>query len=186
MCSSDLSPLPTPSHPSYHPIPTLQPQAPPELPRQHLGMNTHCNTIALTKLHIWQQNTRKSQTVQHYILNTDPSLYDLILLQEPWIDSYGNARGNHHWCIVYPSNRHTDEHSTIRLAILINANISTDVYATLSIPHSDITAIQLKGELSYCSIFNVYNEHPPCLSQQQPSIDPTFTHRPHALVWQFQ
>ena len=147
-----------PSHPSYHPIPTLQLQAPPELPQQHLGMNMHCNTIVPTKLRIWQQNARKSQTAQHYILNTDPLLYDLILLQEPWIDSYGNTRGNHHWRIVYPSNRHTDGHGTIRSVILINTNISTDAYATLSIPHSDITAIQLKGELGHCSIFNIYKD----------------------------
>ena len=41
-----------------------------------------------------------------------------------------DARGNHHWHIVYPSNRHTDGHGTIRSVILANANISTDVYAT--------------------------------------------------------
>ena len=120
-------------------------------------MNIHHNTIVPMKVCIWQQNTRKSQIAQQYILNTDPSLYNLILIQEPWIDSFSNARGNHHWCIVYPSNRYTDGHETIRSIILVNANISTDAYNSLMIPHSNISAIRLKGELGYCSIFNLYN-----------------------------
>ena len=86
-----------------------------------------------SKLRIWQQNTRKSQTTQHYILNTDPSLFDLILIQEPWLDSLGNARGNHHWHIVYPPTRYTDGHKTIRAINLVNTNLSTDAYSALQI-----------------------------------------------------
>ena len=85
-------------------------------------------------------------------------LYNLILIQEPWIDLYGNTRGNHHWHIIYPTNRYTKGHNTIRGIILVNTNISTDAYTPLPIPHSDITAIYLKGELGYCSIFNIYND----------------------------
>ena len=110
-----------------------------------------------TKFCICQQNTRKSQTAHHYILNTDPSLCDLILIQELWIDSYSNTRGNHHWHIIYPTDRYTDRHNTIRSIILVNSNISTDAYTPLPIPHSNITAIHLKGELGYSSIFNIYN-----------------------------
>ena len=86
----------------------------------------------------------------------DPSLFNLILIQEPWLDSFSNARGNHHWHIVYPP-RYTDGHKTIRAIILINTNLSTDAYSTLQIHYSNITTIHLKGDFSHCSIFNIYN-----------------------------
>ena len=37
-------------------------------------------------------------------------------------------------------------------------NISTDAYTTLTIHHSDIMAIHLKGGFGHCSIFNIYND----------------------------
>ena len=96
--------------------------------------------------------------MQHYILNTDPSLFNLILIQEPWLDSFGNARGNHHWCIVYPPTRYTDGYKTIRAIILVNTNLSTDAYSALQIHHSGIAAICLKGDFGHCSVFNIYND----------------------------
>lgn len=120
-------------------------------------MNTIYKPRAPTKLYIWQQNTRKSQLAQQYILDTAPSLYNLILIQEPWLDTFGNARGNHHWHIIYSSNRFDGNHNTIRLIILINTNIAMDTYNALTINHSDITAICLKGDFGHCSIFNSYN-----------------------------
>ena len=121
-------------------------------------MNTCYKLQVPAHLHIWQQNARKSQLTQHYILNTDPSLYDLILIQEPQIDSFSNTRGNHHWCIVYPSNHYLDGQPTIRSIILANNNISTDSYSALNIPDSNISAICLKGDFGHCSIFNIYND----------------------------
>ena len=120
-------------------------------------MMIHHPPVVLSRLQIWQQNTRKSQTAQHYILNTNPASFNIILIQKPWIDSFGNTRGNPHWHIVYPSNCYVDNHDTIHSIILVNTNISTDSYASLHIPHSDITAIHLKGDFRHCSIFNIYN-----------------------------
>ena len=121
-------------------------------------MNTFLKPKVLSCLHIWQQNTRKSLYAQQYILSTNPSLFDLILIQEPWIDSQGNIRGNHHWCILCPSNKHLDGQPSTRSIILVNTNISTDSYTALDIPNNDITAIQLKGEFGHCTLFNVYND----------------------------
>ena len=81
----------------------------------------------------------------------------MILIQEPWLDSYSNTRGNHHWPLPYPSNHYNDNCNTIRSIMLINTNISTDTYTQLKIQHSDITTICLKGDFSSCSIFNIYN-----------------------------
>jgi hypothetical protein len=44
------------------------------------------------KLRIWQQNVHKSKTAQEYVLNTaNPENWDVIALQEPWFDTYGNS-----------------------------------------------------------------------------------------------
>jgi len=83
------------------------------------------------QLRIWQQNAHKSQTVHNYVLNNaDPSAYDLILLQEPWIDSYGKSRGNTYFRTIYPSTFYSDNHDPIHSLILINTNISTDSYSS--------------------------------------------------------
>ena len=85
--------------------------------------------------------------------------------------------GNHHWHIIYPTNRYTDGYDTIRSIILVNTSISTDTYAPLPMPHSDITAIHLKGELGYCSIFNKYND---CTNNS--TIDALHTYLPNNLA----
>jgi hypothetical protein len=44
------------------------------------------------KLRIWQQNAHKSRTVMEYIRNTaNPEDWDVIAIQEPWLDHLGNT-----------------------------------------------------------------------------------------------
>lgn len=112
-----------------------------------------------SKIRIWQQNTHKSKKAHDYLLaQANPSDWDIILIQEPWLDSYGNARGSQYWRVLYPSNFLTTGRDRIRSIILINTNISTDSYISFDIQHSDITAIRLSGEFGHCSIFNIYND----------------------------
>lgn len=119
--------------------------------------NTHPSS-APSKIRILQQNVRRSNINQQYVLQqADPADYDIILLQEPWFDHLGKSRGNRSWRILYPTNYYVP-HDPIRSIILVNTNISTDAYTALDIPHSDITAIRLAGEFGHCSIFNIYND----------------------------
>jgi ribonuclease HI len=111
------------------------------------------------QLRIWQQNVHKSKTAQDYVLNTaNPSDWDVIALQEPWIDKYGNSRGSQFWRVVYPANFYDEGRPRVRSILLINTNLSTDCYISLPILHSDITAVRFRGENGYLSLFNVYNE----------------------------
>ena len=111
------------------------------------------------KLRIWQQNVHKSKTAQDYVLNTaNPENWDVIALQEPWIDKYGNSRGSQYWRVVYPANFYVEGRARVRSILLINTNLSTDCYSPLPIQHSDITAVRFKGENGYLSLFNIYNE----------------------------
>jgi hypothetical protein len=49
---------------------------------------------ALEQLRIWKQNTHKSQTPQDYVITTAKSRdWDIIALQEPWIDTWANPEG---------------------------------------------------------------------------------------------
>ena len=112
-----------------------------------------------SKIRIWQQNTRKSLHNTNYILNeANPKNFDIILLQEPWINPLGKSQGSHNWRIVYPSTLHHNNHNPIRSVILINTNISTDMYTVLDILSSDITVFCLKGDFGHCTIFNIYND----------------------------
>ncbi|KAG6852016.1 hypothetical protein C0991_004098 [Blastosporella zonata] len=47
------------------------------------------------KIHIWQQNVQKSLTAQTNLINNiKPEAWDIIALQEPYINSYGNTMAN--------------------------------------------------------------------------------------------
>jgi len=84
--------------------------------------------------------------------------WDIILIQEPYIDSYGNAKATTKWRTVYPSSRFTNG-ATVRSVILINANLDTNHWNQLTLPGTnDITALQFQGPYGRLSIFNIYND----------------------------
>ena len=56
-----------------------------------------------TRIKFWQQNVNRSLVTQLDVLDlAKPSDYDVILLQEPYIDFLGNTRANSHLIVVYP------------------------------------------------------------------------------------
>ena len=108
------------------------------------------------QLRIWQQNTHKSQTAQDYVINTArPEDWDIIALQEPWIDSLGKSRATQYWRVLYPSNYYEEGRARIRSVLLINTNISPDCYSALPIYHSDITGVRFKGPNGNLTLINV-------------------------------
>jgi endonuclease/exonuclease/phosphatase family metal-dependent hydrolase len=118
-----------------------------------------CQPKAPEQLRTWQQNTHKSQTAQDYVINTArPEDWDIIALQEPWMDSLGKSRASQYWCIIYPGNFYEEGRSRIRSVLLINTNIYTDSYIAIPIMHSDITGIHFKGVNGSLSVINIYNE----------------------------
>ena len=121
----------------------------------------YCTPALPQNLRIWQQNVHKSKTVQEYVLNTaNPKDWDIIALQEPWFDSYGNSCGTQYWCVVYPANFYNEGRSRIRSILLINTNLSTNCYTILPLMHSDITAVRFKGTNGFLSISNIIQVFP--------------------------
>ncbi|THU77870.1 hypothetical protein K435DRAFT_701429, partial [Dendrothele bispora CBS 962.96] len=80
--------------------------------------------------------------------------------QEPWTDSFGNARSNFRWHIIYPTSKISlPKTSLLRSVILINKKLASNSWKQIDVPNTnDITAIQLQTNNGKLSIFNVYND----------------------------
>ncbi|KAF8218530.1 hypothetical protein L208DRAFT_1004554, partial [Tricholoma matsutake] len=108
---------------------------------------------------IWQQNLCKSQITQQCVLNTaQPKNWDILGLQEPFLDSLGNTKASLYWRVLYPSNHHKDNSDCSCSVLLINTNINTNSYTPLDIHCNNITAVHFSGEFGSISIFNIYND----------------------------
>jgi len=69
---------------------------------------------------IWQQNRNKSRVAQEDLINSQlHKSYDILMLQEPYIDGYGNTKAMQYWRVVYPMS-HLVETSPLRAVILVN------------------------------------------------------------------
>ncbi|KDR65913.1 hypothetical protein GALMADRAFT_81370, partial [Galerina marginata CBS 339.88] len=86
-----------------------------------------------------------------------PEIYDIALIQEPYIDHLGRSRANQHWIVVYPP-PHNEEPSRTRSIILVNRRIATNSWTQIEVDSFDITGIQLHGEFGTLRIYNVYND----------------------------
>src|SRR5882672_5195237 len=85
------------------------------------------------QLRIWQQNVNKSKTAQEDLINTDVHRnYDLILLQEPYLDGYGNTRATRHWRVVYPSSRLSSS-DIPQSVMLVNTVLDMNRWAQLTV-----------------------------------------------------
>ncbi|KIK47992.1 hypothetical protein CY34DRAFT_36412, partial [Suillus luteus UH-Slu-Lm8-n1] len=52
---------------------------------------------------IWQQNLNTSMAAQEALLNSPKiSEWDIIVIQEPYINFLRNTRANHRWHVLYP------------------------------------------------------------------------------------
>ena len=60
--------------------------------------------------------------------------------------------------MVYPAKFYLEGQAHICSILLINTNLSTDCYTILLLMHSNITAVCFRGDNSFLSLFNIYNE----------------------------
>ena len=73
------------------------------------------------RLRVYQQNLNKSDKAQYDLINsTAHKDWDLLLLQEPYIDTLGNTKANHNWHVLYPTS-HLTKNTMKRSVILVNA-----------------------------------------------------------------
>src|SRR5882724_11579894 len=111
-----------------------------------------------SKLMIRQQNTNKSLVVQSDFLHQlDLTIYDIGVVQEPYLDHCHNSQATHNWYMLYPKAHYTNLACTHSL-VLVNKRIVTDTWSQIDLSSSDITAIQLQTERGRVLIINMYNE----------------------------
>ena len=109
---------------------------------------------------IWQQNVAKSSAAQHDVLaKANPKDWDIIALQEPYLDHFGRTRANPHWTVLYPSNKNLENQKRIRSILLISTNIDSSQIQQINIQSSDITAVQINANSRSLLLFNIYNDN---------------------------
>jgi hypothetical protein len=112
------------------------------------------------RFHIWQQNLGKSLIAQHDLLaKANPRNWDIIALQEPYINHLGLIRANSHWSVIYPSNNNHDNKNRIRPVMLLNTDIKPEQIQQIKIMSSDISAIKITTSSRSMVVVNIYNDN---------------------------
>ena len=110
------------------------------------------------RLRIRQQNMRTAKDAHLDLFTSDiHKKADIMLLQEPYFDTYGNTKVSYHWHVLRPTS-YKDSEDGIMAVILVNKNISTGQWTQIDIPNTqDLVGLQLTGEYGKVSILNIYN-----------------------------
>ena len=109
------------------------------------------------KLRIRQQNLNKSLTATEHLLNDNiAERYNIIAIQEPYIDFARKARARRQWYPVYPKAHYIDNIGRTRSMILVNKRLASDAWASFDIGSPDATGIIISNENSNVLIFNLY------------------------------
>lgn len=107
-----------------------------------------------------------SQMGQWDLLNADmeygalEAQWDIVMLQEPYLDSLGNPKATSNWQVVKPFQASYDNAPPIRSIIMVNTRLKSDSWEIIDMPNTnnDLTGIQLRTEKGNFSIFNIYND----------------------------
>src|SRR6266481_10091192 len=110
------------------------------------------------RLRIWQQNLNKSDKAHFDLINSLAHKdWDLLLLQEPYIDAFGNTKATSKWHTIYPSLQFTDS-AVDRSVILVNTALDTNAWAQIPFKGlGNITIIQFCLPRGCLTIFNIFN-----------------------------
>src|SRR5271168_2977524 len=110
-------------------------------------------------INVWQQNTRKSLTVQLATLHSVEDKYDVICIQEPYFDFQSLSRATGVWTSVYPTgfSRATDG-PVPRALTLIHTRISTNCWVQVPVDSLDVVAVQFTNNDGALNIYNIYND----------------------------
>src|ERR1700744_1062280 len=118
--------------------------------------NAATGSLAKSNLKICQHNVNKSRLCQHDLISSGKRTgwdIDIVALQEPSINSFGQTVASKAWKTVYPTGHASNPEKT-RSVMLIRDNLLTDGWEQIEFPSSDVTAISIKGEWGKLALFN--------------------------------
>ncbi|KAF9495624.1 hypothetical protein BDN71DRAFT_1349571, partial [Pleurotus eryngii] len=82
--------------------------------------------------------------------------YDIVLVQEPWVDVGGFARATQKFHVIYPFIEEA-RRKEARAVILLSTEIASDQYITLQIESPDVVGVDIKcGPAGSIRVMNVY------------------------------
>ena len=125
-----------------------------------MNINPETGRLRKTNLKIWQHNINKSRLCQHDLISSGKLTkweIDIVALQEPSINGFGQTVASRDWKTIYPS-KHTSNPDKTRSVILLRDNILTDGWEQIDFPSGDVTAICVKGSWGKLTLFNIYND----------------------------
>ena len=125
-----------------------------------MNYNPDTGRLRKTNLKIWQHNINKSGDCQHDLISSGKLTrwdIDVVALQEPAINSYGQTVASKDWKTIYPSG-HAIHPEKTRSVILVRDNLLTDGWEQIEFPSGDVTAIRIKGSWGKLTLFNIYND----------------------------
>jgi len=92
-----------------------------------------------------------------FLHQLDPNTYDIVALQELYLDHNHNMHVNPYWYMVYPKEHYTTPEK-MRSIIFINKRIATHSWLQVNFSSSDITAAQAQTAAGRVLIINIYND----------------------------
>ncbi|KAG2051334.1 hypothetical protein BDR06DRAFT_825220, partial [Suillus hirtellus] len=81
--------------------------------------------------------------------------FNIVALQEPFINDLGNTKATPDWNVVYPTHRYTHQ-SRSQAITLIHRRINTNNWRQLPFPSPDVVVIQMNGNFRKITIINIY------------------------------
>ena len=109
-----------------------------------------------TTIRILQANVNKSNHAHIDLIHAaGANTYDIITIQEPYLDWRNMTRASNKWTPILPP-AHGNGNTRTRSTILVNTSLSTNHWDAIPINHPDITAIKVTGEFGTLRIFNMY------------------------------
>ena len=125
-----------------------------------MRFNHETGRLQKTNLKIWQHNVNKSRACQHDLISSGKLTrweIDIVALQEPAINGFGQTVASKDWKSIYPSGHASNPEKT-RSVILLRDNLLTDGWEQIDFPSGDVTAVRIKGKWGKLTIFNIYND----------------------------
>ena len=125
-----------------------------------MNINPVTGRLRKNNLKLWQHNINKSRLCQHDLISSGKLTrwdIDIVALQEPSINGFGQTVASKDWKTIYPST-HAKNPEDTRSVILIRDNILTDEWEQIEFPSGDVTAMRIKGNWGKLTIFNIYND----------------------------
>ena len=131
-------------------------------------------------LQIKQQNCKNSKNVSLILMNTtDPKLWDIILIQEPYL--YPDSKitiTSPHWYPIYLLGDPNDNKPLSSL-ILVSTQLTSGLLQQIQIKSHLITAITLMLPSMTIDIYDIYNT--PILDEALIHLQTWLHHNPHPL-----